>query len=260
MVRRIGKHKVFIAVISHKRPENVTKILEVLDCDATFYVNKGEGKAYLAAGASSVQECGTNICEARNKATKDANAHKCHCIQVSDDLRSIKRVFFTGPLQPKRRVEVSKETFDNVVETLCIQLLAEDLFFGGVAVTTNRLNYVGKNFSYNLLVVNDLVCVRYTEQPILFDVNMYLKEDYDMTIRQLIGVGGLVRCNQFLCDFPHRDNKGGANTYRTSEAELEATKKLKAKWGSIIKDHPTRPGQIALNYKAIEKARQTFLS
>ena len=236
-----------IGVISHKRPFNIKKITEIIG-DCTFYVNIGEGLDYLNAGAKQVVECGTNICEARNKAIEDARKQDLPSIQVSDDLRNLKQVsLFEGKHQVK---EIS---FNDVCKTMLDELKNKGYFYGGVAVTTNRLNYVGEDFSYNKLIVCDLVCIMPSSYK--FDVNMALKEDYDLTITQLIEVGGVVRCNQFLCDFPHRDNTGGANTYRNSNSEYEATQKLYAKWGNCIKKHATREGQISLNYNAIQERK-----
>lgn len=239
-----------VAVISHKRPENVLKIISIVG-DCTFYVNNGESASYKEAGAAHVVECGTDICSARNRAIKDAG--KMPSIQVSDDLRSLKKVKFTAD---KRVVE--SVIFKDVVRTMLEELVRTDFGYGGVAVTTNRLNYSGKDFSYDKLIVCDLICVM-PGKNIKFDGSVALKEDYDLTISELIYRGGVVRCDNFLCDFPHRDNKGGANLYRNSKTEGEATAKLFAKWGNHIKNHPTRTGQISLNYSQIKTTRINIL-
>lgn len=242
-----------IAVISHKRPFNVQKIKEIIG-ECTFFVNTGEKQTYLDAGAKYVIECGENICQARNTAIREARKYNLPSIQVSDDLRSLKKVQLK---EGKHIVEEVK--FEFVCETMLNELKTKNYVYGGVAVTTNRLNYTGEDFSYDKLIVCDLICVMPSKYE--FDENMALKEDYDLTITQLIEVGGVVRCNQFLCDFPHRDNKGGANTYRDNETEQVATEKLYEKWGFCIKKHATREGQISLNYQEInlKKGGQTNL-
>lgn len=233
----------FIAVISHKRPENIKPITKLIG-DSTFYVNTGEKNLYLQAGAKNVKECGDNICQARNQAIKDARNYGLPCIQVSDDLKSIKFVELIN-----NEYFVNNTDFEYVVETIVQELENKNYYYGGIAVTTNRLNYTGINFSYDKLIVNDLVCIMPGDY--LFDEKMYLKEDYDMTLTQLLEVGGVVRCNQFLCDFPHRNNKGGANTYRTTKEEHEANMRVYNKWGDLIKKHPNRENQISLNYNKI---------
>ena len=240
--KALGAH---IAVISHKRPQNIKPIQEIIG-ECTFFVNHGELGTYMDAGATHAIECGTNICQARNSAIKYARAMNVPSIQVSDDLRSLKSVVLE-----EGKYIVEEATFSQVVNVMIDELRVKNYFYGGVAVTTNRLNYTGVDFSYDKLIVCDLVCIMPSKY--YFDEHMYLKEDYDMTITQILEVGGVVRCNQFLCDFPHRDNEGGANTYRTSEAELDATMRISEKWGELIKKHPTRDGQISLNYKAIKE-------
>jgi hypothetical protein len=240
-----------VAVISHNRTHNLRTIITVIGlCD--FYVNNGEGDKYrkeletLGIKSCKVFECGTNICQARNYAMKRAKEMSLPCIQVSDDLKSIKRVY----LEFGKHV-VEPIAFEEVVLTMIRKLEETKLFYGGVAVTSNRLNYTGIDASYDKLIVNDLICLM--PQCEYFDESVALKEDYDLAIRSLFNPGGLVRLNNILCDFPHRDNKGGANDYRTSEAEQKATDALYKKWPHFIMPHKTREGQVSLNYKAIKE-------
>lgn len=258
MKHRLGGYEVWVAVISHKRPENVFKIRDVINCEPTYYINKGEKADYHKAGADMHQivECGTNICEARNQAIMDAHKRKLPCIQVSDDLRGMKIIKMVRDGKEKMTDNVM---FSTVVNKLCAELFFKGFHYGGVAVSSNQLNYTGEDTSYHLLLVNDLICIMPTKQPTLFDPTLALKEDYDLTIRELIYTGGVVRLNNILCNFPHRENKGGANTYRNSKTEMEATKRLKSKWDKIVKDNPRRPGQVLLNYKFIKQAREGIL-
>jgi hypothetical protein len=220
--------------------------MSITGTDVTFFVNIGEKYKYLDAGANRVVECGNNISQARNVAIRHATKSGLPSVQVSDDLKSIKQI----SLVDGKRV-YTPISFGLVCETLINQLKTNGFFYGGVAVSSNPLNYTGEDFSYDKLVVCDLICIM--PAGVLFDEEVALKEDYDLTIRSLLEVGGLVRCNHFLCDFPHRENKGGANDYRNALTEKKATDALRAKWGMLVKDHPTRPGQISLNYQAIQQ-------
>lgn len=245
-----NKLEYHLAVISHKRPENILPLKKLIGLPLTWYVNKGEGKTYLKAGAENVVECGSNICHARNKAIFDAG--RTFCIQVSDDLKGIKEI----SMQVGKRIKCDV-SFKQVAENLILQVKSKNYKFGGVAVTDNALNYDGTDYSFDKLVVNDLICI----SPLnYFDERMALKEDYDMCIKELIYTGGIVRVNKYLCNFPHRENKGGANTYRNNETENKATQALFQKWGSFIKPHPTRQGQVSLNYKLIRQAREEIIN
>lgn len=271
MKRKINGRYVWVAVISHKRPESMMKMYNMIG-NFTVYVNKGEKKVYEGVKYEngfnddqvSVVECGEDICTARNKAIEHAlncnnqgfkSGHSLPCVQISDDLRSIKTV----KMSRGKRVQVPT-SFETVVSSMLDEMEERVLYYGGVAVTNNALNYSGEDVSTDKLIVNDFICVRpITTGSQYFDVRMALKEDYDMCVRHLIHHGGVLRLNNILCTFPHRENKGGANTYRNSATEGKATERLFAKWGPHIKHHATREGQVSLNYKVIEQTRQRFL-
>lgn len=239
----------FISVISHNRPQNIDKITSLVG-DCTFFVNKGEKESYIRGGAKRVIECGDDICDARNKAIKIAFSLKLPCIQVSDDLRYLRKIYFPEG-QEKRKVIPA--TFNEVVKTMLGELKRTGLKYGGIAVTSNRMNYVKDvNFSYDKLIVNDLICIM-PDCNFIFDKEMALKEDYDFTLVNILLNKGVVRCNQFFGQFPHRENEGGANEYRSFEAEKKANERLIRKWGDFIKKHPSRENQISLNYSTIKK-------
>lgn len=86
----------------------------------------------------------------------------------------------------------------------------------------------------------------------MLDPATALKEDYDMNVYMALN-GGIARCNNLLCMFPHRGNAGGANTYRNEATEAAANAAVMAKWPKYLIPHKTRPGQISIDYKAIER-------
>jgi hypothetical protein len=237
-----------LAIISTKRPGNVTfmqKLCEPFECH--WYVNYGEEQDYKEAGAKYIWSGGNNICYARNLAIQRATMVNLPCVQISDDLRSIRRIRLD--VSGKRVIKLS-----NVAETvneLISQLKKHNAFFGGVAINNNPLNYTGEDVSTDKLIVNDFICM----MPSLyrFDESLALKEDYDMCVFQLLEGHKIIRLNNILCDFPHRTNPGGANTYRNDATEDAATRAIMAKWPKYIIPHKTRPGQISLDYKAIER-------
>lgn len=252
----INKHiNAWVAVISHKRTENIHKIQEVLGCGVTFYVNKGCGAEYTAAGAERVVECGDDIVSAHNQATIDGWENKRPSWHISDDLKKITEIYLTD-----RKRTIIPTSFQKVAEDIQEEMALNNSMYGAVAVNNNPLNYTGEPYSYDKLIVNDMFCIwpdpRGPVEDSLFDPAVALKEDYDMCIRQLVAGRPIIRANKYLCDFPHRQNAGGANTYRNKETEDAATAALYKKWGECIKKHPTRPGQISLNYKAIDQYKR----
>lgn len=244
----------WVAVISHRRPGNIVKIQQVLGTIVTFYVNKGCADEYWDAGALAVVECGHDICAAHNQATIDAYNHGVPSWHCSDDLKKLTRVRHN----PAGERVLTPVTFEALAAEMLREMAACSALYAGVAVNSNPLNYTGVDYNYDKLIVNDLFCLWPQAgglEDVLFDSAVVLKEDYDMCIRQLIAGRPILRANNILCDFPHRQNTGGANLYRNLETEAAATQALSNKWGGLIKQHPTRAGQIALNYKAIASYR-----
>lgn len=239
---------VFVSVISHKRPQNIQKIVSLIG-GCTFFVNNGEKESYIAEGAKSVIESGDNICAARNRAIIEANKLGVPCIQVSDDLRYLRKIYFP---EGEDKRQVCPIDFEEVVLAMVKELKRKKFYYGGVAVTSNRMNYrKGVDFDYDKLIVNDLICIM-PDCPWVFDEYVALKEDYDFTLTNILLNGGVVRCNQFFGQFPHRENDGGANLYRNTSSESEANKKIIEKWGDFIKLHHSRENQISFNYSAIK--------
>lgn len=247
-------HEAWISVISHKRPENMEKLFSLIG-SFTVYVNKGQAASYEEATKKNklikVRETNADeICSARNLAMADARKKGLICIQVSDDLKKIERI----KMVDSKRV-VSPLTFKEVVKEMITLMRRYRANYAGVAITSNRLNYVGKDIDLDKLIVNDLIgCIPCGSME--FDVKSSLKEDYDKCVQQLVYGISVLRLNNIICTFPHRENKGGANTYRNEKTELAPTQYLKRKWGSFIVDHKTRKGQIALNYRLIREASQ----
>jgi hypothetical protein len=236
-----------LAIISTGRSNNVEFMQEL--CKpfiCSWYVNYNEGIEYTKAGANMVTECGFNICHARNAAIADAKNANIPCIQISDDLKSIKEISFDeNTKRIKKFVSV-----EYVCNLLISKLKEHNAYYGGVAVSANPLNYSGIDTDSDKLVVNDFICMM--PGPYIFDESVALKEDYDMCIHQLVDRHPIIRLNNILCDFPHRNNKGGANTYRNDLTEAAATRAIMKKWPKYVLPHKTRPGQISLNYKAIK--------
>lgn len=250
MLNKNSPHGRFhMAVISTKRPERVAPMLQMLGpvC-STWYVSEGEEQSYVSAGLPKdrVRGCRKNISAARNAAIQDARIDDACSIQFSDDLRNIKT-----PILISGKYQRALITVHDAISTLLETNLRTKRVYGGVALTRNIQNYQGESVSLNKFVACDLIYVG--RSCSLFDESVALKEDYDMTLSAILTLGGVFRCENILCDFPHRDNAGGANTYRTTEAEKLVTQKMFKKWGDFIAPHPRRRGQIILNYSKIKR-------
>lgn len=237
----------FLAIISTQRPQNV-KFMQQLCAGhkCHWFVNDGEAVAYYNEGAHEVIQGAANICHARNRAITNANVYELPCIQISDDLRSIKLVALNNGKRVTEFIDVTR-----TAEMLIYEVARNNANFGGVAINNNPLNYIGTDVDTNKLIVNDFICLMPGAN--YFDEALALKEDYDYCVSELLAGRKIVRLNNILCDFPHRQNEGGANTYRNDTTEAAVTRALIAKWPKYIVPHKTRPGQVSLDYKAIQR-------
>lgn len=238
-----GINGVYVAVISHARPDNV-EAMQALIGDATWIVGEGETDAYEAAGAYDVLE-GGGLCESRNLALKVAFDNNVPCVELSDDLRGIKTVY---DVTPEGKNLVRDISFVDAVEALMGGAFASGAKLAGCAPTNNPFyaNFK-KPVGNKHFIVGDFIFVRPCE--LFFDERLKLKEDYDYTLAHLHDFGTVARLNLLLPTFVHRTNPGGACDFRTAEREQDAIAYLRYKWGSKhIVDNPKRPDEVLMRW------------
>lgn len=213
--------------------------MKALVGDATWYVaDRDDVAAYK--GATAI-EAGP-LCKARNAALNDAHSRSLPCIQLSDDLTKIERVFAVNKLN-----KTVSATFDFAVASMLSAADRAQAFLAGVAPTTNKL-FFNPNRAITLtnFIVGDFILVR--PSPLRFDEDMVLKEDYDFTLQHLKSYGRVARCNGIFAYFSHRKNEGGAVSYRTAAIEQDMIAHLKKKWGHHIRDNSKRPNEVILKW------------
>lgn len=229
----------FVSVISHRRPDTVAKMTEIVG-PATWFVGDAEDRDMYAqpveASGGQLSVSG-KLCPSRNAALRAAWAEGLPCLELSDDLQRLS-------------VAVSKKTtvpvpLADVVGSMLEACKLTGAFLAGVAPTSNAF-YFNPDRPVNTaaFIVGDLILVRPCD--LFFDEQLRLKEDYDYTLQHLSKHGCVARVNSVLAAFAHRTNKGGAVAYRTAEREQEAIAHLRAKWGARIRDNPRRPNEILL--------------
>lgn len=238
---------IWCACISTNRAANVSKIEERTGLKFTFYTREGESDSYKENGAQNVVEVDGNICRARNTAIADAEKLGLPCLQISDDLKRVYK--FTGVKGNTTRKKW------NFIEAITWMLKiwnkpeVKNCRWAGTAITDALFHYQGIKVSQNKLVVNDCILLR---DGIRFDEKADLKEDYDMFLTEYTSGRTVLRFDCVAIGFEHRENKGGANDYRTTEREKTCNDYLKLKWGDYIMEHDIREGQIKINYKLLK--------
>lgn len=230
---------IYVAVISARRPAAVPLLESRLPQAPTWYVAEGDGEAYRRSGAAHVIESGA-LTRSRNQAMEDAFARDAWCLQISDDLTSCHRA-----ISKKEKVEIS--VWDAVTE-LKKEMEKVKAKLGGAAPTKNEYFFnPAKPVKSSAFIVGDFLLIAPSKPR--FDERMRLKEDYQLTLDHMICYGRVCRYDRLLMGFKHRDNPGGAVSYRTPELEQQAIQYLKKKYGSMIRNNPKRKDEILLSIR-----------
>jgi len=229
-------------VISHNRPQNTKWIIMRLWLeDITFVVWEWQERLYKMFWAKKVVGW-YGLMEARNFALEDAFKNNAYCLQVSDDFTQWYENVIVDWKKKWKKIEIKK-----IVESVYKELSDSDYYFAWLSPTTNALNYTWKDVSNHNFVVWDFIMFK--PNPLRFDENIRLKEDYDMTCQHLKEYWGVVRCNKYSINFKHYDNAGGAVEYRNTKLEQKTISQLKRKRWERIKDNPKRENEVILRYK-----------
>jgi hypothetical protein len=252
--------KLYFAVFSHGRPNSVKEVTKYMGTDCTWYVGKGERRAYEKAGARRVVDSG-NLPVSRNVALDDAWRIGCTCVQVSDDLRRFS-------LATSRMVPLTALSAAMLVSASLDA--CQGVYLGGGTSTSNPYMAIGLRtgnklplhprpiVQFDTLVLGDFSVVK--PCGLYFDENTPVKEDYEYTLRHLLVYGKVLRLNYLLQDFRHRTNPGGANLERwgPEKTERRSYDYLLNRWGkvlsTVIKRGPTSSDlEIRINWRNKEQ-------
>lgn len=243
---------VWVAIISTKRPKAPANYADMIG-KATWYVCPGEGEAYKQYGAAATVEV-VGLCEARNRALKDAFERGVPCIQLSDDLGAIKyAVEREDSTADVRRYKRAIGTLADLVSDLGNAAMEVGAKLAGVAPTSNLLAYGGEDNGKGTRTKHFILgdCMLIFPNECRFDTSMRLKEDYDYTAQVLQKYHCVARREKWLLEYAHWTNAGGAVDTRTSARERDTVAYLRGKWGEeVFRPHPTRPTDVLFKWVA----------
>jgi len=225
-------HQVYVISAGRydKLPFNTAQKKEYVFC-----VKNGEKHLYENYGCCKVYETGSLV-NSRNFALKHAFAKNIICVQLSDDINTIRtNKNFTS----LRTIELDFAIKDLV----SVFEKVKNVYLMGVPPTNNYF-YAKKLISKNTFCIGDLIFVKPCN--IYFDEMLTLKEDYDYTLQHIQKYGHCFRYQKYLFDFKHYKNSGGAVDYRNDEKELKNIQYLMRKWGKKIKLNPKRKNEILI--------------
>lgn len=84
------------------------------------------------------------------------------------------------------------------------------------------VSYIGSPFS------------GHCKSPIRYDLNLPLKEDYDITLQHMNKYRKVLRFNQFHYDVKQAEQVGGCSVMRSYDKEKQQFEALQKKWGASI--------------------------
>lgn len=200
-----------------------------------FCVKNGEKAMYEKAGCKNVFETG-GLMQSRNAALEMAFANNEICVQVSDDL---KKVTTNKNFAEKKTVDLDAA----IQDLISVFIKVEGVYLMGVPPTSNDF-YAKNKISKNTFCIGDMLFIK--PNPLRFDTQLTLKEDYDYTLQHLGKYGNVFRFQKYLFEFEHYKNKGGAVDYRTQEEEQKNIRILIAKWGNKVRLNPKRKNEILI--------------
>jgi hypothetical protein len=112
----------------------------------------------------------------------------------------------------------------------------------GFNLNTDGRNYQQyKPFSLTQPILGP--CCGHMDHDLLYDEEMDLKEDYDMSLQALNKYRKILRINKYAVAAEHKDNSGGCVSYRSMEREEAACRAIERKWGKKIIHYNTQKGK-----------------
>lgn len=122
----------------------------------------------------------------------------------------------------------------------------------GFNLNTDGRNYQPyKPFSLTQPILGP--CCGHLDHDLLYDDEMDLKEDYDISIQALNKYRKILRMNKYAVNAEHKGNKGGCVSYRTLEREEKACRAIEKKWGTKIIHYNTKNGKYTSYLNGVVK-------
>lgn len=227
--------KIVVACPSYRRPKVET--LEYLPyCrvyvdikEAQEYIDNNKG-ADIVACPEGVQG---NLCRVRNYMldTEFTNGADAVCI-IDDDMKGMAR-FEVRDGFGYEDIQLKTNDFMPFLEKYTLLCKEWGFYLWGVNCNSDKtayrhytpfstISYIGGPFMVHL------------KNPMRFDEDLPLKEDYDITLQHCNEYRGVLRVNAYHYYVKQAKQAGGCATYRTNEKEKEQFLLLQRKWGGKI--------------------------
>jgi hypothetical protein len=221
---------------SYKRPEkSITQKtypfvkLVVKESESLEYIDNGNDIVIVPDSAQG------NLCRIRNYILDNFFEDADCLILLDDDCKGIYR------WQDQKKIKFNPEELLEFTEQMTILCDEFGFKFWGLNCVTDKgayrehtpfgtLQYIGGPFQAHL------------KNEIRYDLDLPLKEDYDITLQHIKKYGGCLRVNFANYDVKQAEQAGGCATYRNVQKETEQFELLQKKWGTkiIVKDNNSK--------------------
>lgn len=214
---------------SYKRTEK--SITQINYPFVKLVVKEDEADQYRENGNDIVvcpNEAQGNLCRVRNWILDNLFDDADCLVLVDDDCRMI------GRWENQKNIKFNPEELEEFCEINA--QLCQDLGFKfwGLNCVTDKgayreytpfgfTQYIGGPFQAHL-----------KDSEIRYDLDLPLKEDYDITLQHCLRYGGALRVNYAHYDVKQAEQTGGCATYRNLAKEKEQFFALQRKWGKDI--------------------------
>lgn len=216
------------AIEHHFGPDKVTWFVPSEDAYDYRHFSKGS----VVSVSEPPGKYGLTV--ARNMALQ--RAHGGVCIQTSDDLKGFQR------LQEGAKRGAVPTKWPEVREALLGALEARGVHLAGLPPTANPF-FSKPGIKEKAFIIGDLFAA---SGECRFDETLPLKEDYDFTCRHLETYGRVARIGDFLAEYSHYKNRGGAVSYRTEQLEEKTCARLLERWPQYLHANPKRKNEVVL--------------
>jgi len=221
---------------SYKRPEK--SITQITYPFIKLVVKKSEAQEYIDNGNDIVivpDEAQGNLCRIRNYILDNLFEDADCLILLDDDCKGIYR------WENQKKIKFEPDELLEFSEQMAILCDDFGFKFWGLNCVQDKgayreytpfgtLQYIGGPFQAHL------------KNEIRYDLDLPLKEDYDITLQHIKKHGGCLRINFANYDVKQAEQAGGCATYRNVQKETEQFELLQKKWGSkiIVKDNKSK--------------------
>lgn len=212
---------------SYKRPQK--SITQINYPFIKLVVKESEYEEYIKNGNDCISVpdyAQGNLCRIRNYILDNISTADC-TILFDDDCKGIYR------WENRKKNYLDSEELQEFCEhhTMLCEQYGYKLW--GLNCVTDKgayrehtpfgtLQYIGGPFQAHI------------NNDIRYDINLPLKEDYDMTLQHIKRHGGCLRVNYACYDVKQAEQIGGCATYRNIQKEIDQFDLLQKKWGSHI--------------------------